>query len=113
MLVRFAASNIGSIDGRQELSLVPSAFYKDREEVLVPCGAVPTRYLLPSAIIYGANASGKSNVVNSIQFLQRAVINSQIRGKPDGGFPKPGMAMPDAACANSATSSTERASTPI
>ena len=66
MLVRFAASNIRSIHERQELSLVPSAFYKDREEVLIPCREVPTGYLLPSAIIYGPNASGKSNVVNSV-----------------------------------------------
>src|SRR5262245_12525405 len=93
MLVRFAATNFRSINERQELSLVPSAFYKDHREVLVPCDAVPMRSLLPAAVIYGANAAGKSNVINAVRFLRGAVEASQIEAKPDAGVPRQPFAL--------------------
>ena len=61
MLVRFAVGNFRSIRDREELTMVPSAFYKDRTDIFAPCDAVPTNSLLPSAVIYGPNAAGKSN----------------------------------------------------
>src|SRR5260370_14491902 len=37
--------------------------------------------------IYGANASGKSNVLEALRFMRNAVLLSHNRWKPDGGVP--------------------------
>jgi len=57
---------------------------KDAEAAIVK---VPTARveLLPAALIYGANASGKSNFVSAMSFLQNNVRNSHQHGSPDGG----------------------------
>lgn len=94
MLVRFSATNFRSIDQRQELSLVASAFYKDNQDILIPCDSIPTS-LLPAAVIYGPNAAGKSNFINAVRFLRAAVESSQIKGKPDSGVPVEPFALHD------------------
>jgi hypothetical protein len=97
------AGDAGSVCGKQHSlyqrapRVIPGAvgFLKDHQEVLVPCEGSPTGYLLPAAIIYGPNASGKTNVVNAARFLKVAVVNSQIRGTPDGGVPRQAFALDD------------------
>ncbi len=93
MLIRFAATNSRSIHERQELSLVASAFYKDRKEVLIPCDVVPTGSLVPTAVIYGPNAAGKSNIIRAVEFLQSSVQYSQTRGNPEGRVPREAFAL--------------------
>lgn len=44
--------------------------------------------LLPAAVIYGANASGKSNVLSALAFMREAVVSSHRQGDPDGGVPR-------------------------
>lgn len=44
--------------------------------------------LLPAAVIYGANASGKSNVLSALTFMRDAVLNSHRRWEPVGGIPR-------------------------
>lgn len=39
--------------------------------------------VLPVAAIYGANASGKTNVILAIRFMRSAIINSHARWEPD------------------------------
>lgn len=72
MLIRFEVSNFRSILDPVELSMV--AVDRDRPE---------TRWvenigesLLPVAAVYGANASGKSNVIAALTWLSSAVRNS-------------------------------------
>src|SRR5262245_35006279 len=60
MLIRFAVANFRSIEERQELSLVPSGYYKDRPEILLPSSAPGVGPSLPLAVIYGPNAAGKT-----------------------------------------------------
>ena len=43
---------------------------------------------MPAIVIYGANASGKSNFVNAIATMQKMVLLSQTRGEPGGGIPR-------------------------
>jgi predicted ATPase len=93
MLIRFSASNFRSIDDRQELSMVASAFYQDHKEILIPNEAIPAEKLLPAAVIYGPNASGKSNLLAAFEYLQSQVLNSQSYGKPDGGVGRPSFAL--------------------
>lgn len=69
MLIRFEAANHRSIREPVELSMV--AIDRDREEAR----AAPNlgESLLPLAGVYGANASGKSNVLGALVWLGEAV----------------------------------------
>lgn len=86
MLLRFSAKNYLSIAGTDEISLVASSL-KGPECSLVP---IPGTDLsaLPSAIIYGANASGKTNFLKAFSFLRSAILQSHTHGNPEGGVPR-------------------------
>ena len=86
MLLRFAVSNHLSIRDRQELSLIASSL-SDQEDGLIECSSSPTGLVVPSIVIYGANASGKSNIVNAIATMRSMVLLSHAEGKPGGGVP--------------------------
>ena len=86
MLLRFAVANHLSIREKQELSFAASSL-RDRSDGLIDCKAVPSGAVLPAIVIYGANASGKSNVVNAIAAMQGMVLWSHTQGEPGGGVP--------------------------
>ena len=67
MLLHFGVSNHYSIRDYQELSLVASSLKERQEEKLIACAAVPTKHVVPSVVIYGANASGKSNLIDAME----------------------------------------------
>lgn len=96
MLLRFSAENDRSIFGKQELSLIKTAL-KDREDGLIDCKAGTGGKTLPAAIIYGANASGKSNVISALTSMRQAVLYSHSRGEPKGGVPRTPFALDDKA----------------
>ena len=48
--------------------------------------------ILPVAAIYGANASGKSNVLSALVFMRAAVLYSHRSWEPDGGVPREAFA---------------------
>ncbi len=83
MLLRFAVENHRSICERQELSFAASTL-RDRAEGLLPCRAVKSHAVVPAAVIYGANASGKTNLVDAVETMQRLVLWSHIKGTPGG-----------------------------
>ena len=79
MLVEFSVENYRSIKERQTLSMVAST---DKTMLESNSFAMPNSKkmrLLTSAAIYGANASGKSNLVQAIQILRSIVLNSASR----------------------------------
>lgn len=80
MLLRFAVSNYRSFDSEQELSMVASSL-RDTASAAIE---VPNAKMgaLRVAAIYGANASGKSNVLRALHFVCSAVENSQVSWKP-------------------------------
>jgi AAA15 family ATPase/GTPase len=86
MLLRFAVSNQLSIKDKQELSFIKSAL-KGPEEGLLSTPALPKHKVLPAAIIYGPNASGKSNLLEALNLMRNAVLYSQSRWEPDSGVP--------------------------
>ena len=86
MLLRFGVSNHLSIRERQELSFV-AASLKDRDEGLIDCAAV-NGSLVPAIVIYGANASGKSNLVAAMRAMRSMILLSHAKGKPEGGVPR-------------------------
>lgn len=84
MLIRFAVENHLSIRERQELSLLASSL-QDPAASLIPVDGMK---LVPAALIYGANASGKSNFVSALNFLRQSVRYSHARGGPETGVPR-------------------------
>jgi AAA15 family ATPase/GTPase len=84
MLIRFAIENHLSIKEKQEISLVASSL-QDKGADLISASKIN---LIPAAIIYGANASGKSNFVLGFEFLRDTVLNSHQRGGPETKIPR-------------------------
>ncbi len=81
MLIQFRVENHRSLRDEQVLSLVATSDQR-RVHVLRPEGLGEA--LVPVVGIYGANASGKSNVLAAIAFMRRAVLDSQRRWDVDG-----------------------------
>jgi AAA15 family ATPase/GTPase len=74
MLQQFSVGNFKSFKDIMTLSLV-AANYKEKRENNIFLAGKKTK-LLKSAAIYGANASGKSNLLYSILFMKNFVLNS-------------------------------------
>ena len=87
MFLRFGIENHLSLHQPQELTFVASSL-KDRKEGLIDCPAVPSGAVVPAAVVYGPNASGKTNLVDAIQFLHTAVLRSHTEGDAEGGVPR-------------------------
>jgi hypothetical protein len=85
LLIQFRVENYRSLRDEQTLSMVADATLggKTDERLVRPKGI--DEALLPAVAIYGANASGKSNVIGALGFMQSAVVRSQRFWKPDGG----------------------------
>jgi len=83
-LIEFRTQNHRSLRDEQVLSLVASG--DGHPGLIHPAGLGET--LVPVAAIYGANASGKSNVLNALAFMARAVVQSQTVWQPDAGIPR-------------------------
>ncbi len=86
MLLRLRFSNFRSFRAEQELSLVAGPFTDLPEVVRHPGGA--REGILPGAAIYGANGSGKSNVIKAVSFMSSAVALSQRSWNPEGPIPR-------------------------
>ena len=72
MIVNFSIQNFGSIKGRQILSFEADAS-EHLENTYVVCAA--GKRLLKLALIYGANASGKTTILKALDFLRDLVVN--------------------------------------
>jgi len=86
VLIRFRVRNFRSLKEEQELSLVASSL-KEKPGAVTHVQALNLG-LLRAAAIYGANASGKTNVVKALDYMSRAVGNSQRRWPPEGPIPR-------------------------
>jgi energy-coupling factor transporter ATP-binding protein EcfA2 len=75
MLVEFRVGNYRSFREPQALSLVASSD-RSHAEHLIPCGK---ESLLKAAVLYGANASGKSNFLRALTFVAWFVRNSATK----------------------------------
>lgn len=77
MLVEFSVANFRSIRERQTLSLVAAPAAKElNDRNVMEAGAPATPPLLRSAVIYGANAAGKSNLILALEFVRSFVRDS-------------------------------------
>jgi hypothetical protein len=83
VLRSFRFSNHRSFRDEQELLLIP-AYDKDRAAV-------------PVAAIYGANAAGKSNLLDALRFMAEAVRDSYRSWRPEDGVPRRPFVLPRSA----------------
>lgn len=72
MLIKFSVENYLSIKKEIVLSMLASKDNEHEEALIEDKGK---RYL-KSSVIYGANASGKSNVLNAFWFMVNYVLTS-------------------------------------
>jgi AAA15 family ATPase/GTPase len=85
VLIRFGVSNYLSLRDYQQISFVASSL-KDEGTDLLRTNALQES-LLPAILLYGANASGKSNVLAAFRFLTLAIVQSHKSSSPTGGVP--------------------------
>lgn len=76
MLVEFRVTNFRSIRDEQCLSFVASSDKLHEDSHCLETGRPGVPRLLRSAVIYGANASGKSNFIFALMTMQQLVLNS-------------------------------------
>lgn len=86
MLIEFRVKNFRSLRDEQVLSLVASKdkFLMDTNTLETGIKAAPV--VLRSAVIYGANASGKSNLIKALQFMRGVVAESATVIQPGQTF---------------------------
>ncbi|MER7582014.1 ATP-binding protein [Kitasatospora sp. NPDC097691] len=82
MLMRFRVANHASLLEEQELSLVAA---DEHDDIAMTHIATAGEHVLPVLAVLGANASGKSNALKALAYMQRAVLESHARWLPDGG----------------------------
>lgn len=90
MLLRFGASNHRSIRVYQEIFFTASSL-KDDESVLLPLPEATNPSLkwrgLPVIALYGANAAGKSALIDAMDTFVAGILWSQTRTSSDKGTP--------------------------
>lgn len=86
MLIEFRVENHRSLRDEQVLTMEASGSTTGDDPR--PRHEGHSQPLLPVAAIYGANASGKSNVVGALAFMRDAVIQSHRSWAPEGGVPR-------------------------
>lgn len=86
MLVEFRTENHRSLREEQALSLSASNRLPADSRVRAVDGVESG--LLTSAVIYGGNASGKSNVLSALAYMRDAVVLSHRAWDPEGGVPR-------------------------
>ena len=76
MLVEFRTQNFRSLREEQVLSLVASPDKSLLDTHALDTGLKAAPHVLKSAVVYGANASGKSNLIKALQYMRDVVLMS-------------------------------------
>lgn len=87
MLISFRTQNHRSLKDEQTLTLASSSGLGDDSTALSTVEHLEAA-LLPVAAIYGANASGKSNLFHALSFALRAILVSQRQWEPEEPIPR-------------------------
>ena len=83
MLVEFSVENYRSIGEKATLSMEPSLARSKLYNIINVEKCQTVKKLLKSSVIYGANASGKSNVLKSFFIIKSLVIHSKEMNRGD------------------------------
>ncbi|MDZ4821300.1 MAG: ATP-binding protein [Planctomycetota bacterium] len=94
MLIEFRVENYRSLKGEQILTMEAGRAGDEADNRPRTVVGYDTP-LLPVAALYGANASGKSNVLSALAYMRSAVLHSHRLWEPDGGVPRDPFAWGD------------------
>lgn len=87
MLIEFRVENHRSICTEQALTMTAGRAGAPDDPRPRAVGGFSER-LLTAAALYGANASGKSNVLAALEFMRQAIVHSHRTWPPGGGVPR-------------------------
>lgn len=76
MLIEFTTENFRSLHQRQSLSMIASPAKELRSTNCFDSGIEGLPPLLKSAVVYGPNAAGKTNLLRAMHFMQVMVLTS-------------------------------------
>ena len=76
MLIRFTVENFLSFKDEVEFSMIPGRARKHKEHVYVD-GKRKDLRLLKTGVIWGANASGKTNLIKAMDFAQNLIVSGR------------------------------------
>ena len=77
MLIKISVENFKSFDKREELSMISSSKVQVNKNHRVK---IKQTNLLKNAVVYGANASGKSNLVAAFAFIKEVLMEGLPMG---------------------------------
>lgn len=86
MLVEFRVKNFRSLRDEQVFSMVASKDQTLHDTHTLGTGLKAAPSLLRSAVVYGANAGGKSNLVKALQFMRGVVLESAAVIQPGQSY---------------------------
>lgn len=78
MLIEFIASNYRSLKESQKLSMVAAKDSTHQEANCIPSSISASLQLVRTAVLYGPNASGKSNLISALGFMRSMVETSAV-----------------------------------
>ena len=87
MLIEFRVKNFRSLRDEQVLSLVASSDKTLHTTHTQATGLTAAPWLVRSAVVYGANASGKSNLIKALQTMRALVADSATAIQPGQPWP--------------------------
>lgn len=82
MLVEFSVSNFKSIREQQTLKLTPVKAYKEHPNNIFATNGRPDE-LLRTIAIYGANAAGKSSLLEALNYMERFILRNSKMNEGD------------------------------
>ena len=71
MLIKISVENFKSFDKKEELSMLSSSKIQTNKSHRLK---IKQTTLLKNAVVYGANASGKSNLVTAVAFIRNVLM---------------------------------------
>jgi AAA15 family ATPase/GTPase len=86
MIKEFSVENFRSIKGLQAISFVPNKRMSKENDDIVCLNVNATTRLLKMGILYGYNASGKSNILLAFDFLRDLVTDGKVTKNEKTGF---------------------------
>jgi len=78
MLLEFNVTNYRSIRDAQKISMVAAKDTSHQEANCMPSGISPALNLVRATVLYGPNASGKSNLISALGFMRSMVETSAV-----------------------------------
>lgn len=94
MLIRFSCKNFRSI-GENPITLDMVSSTKTRKLSSHVCSSSDSPKILRNAVIYGANASGKSNLIKAMKFFKDSVVAGRVSSLKTNEYCRTGNGLAD------------------